>query len=132
MTFTTIVVAAGVIVELAVLVRVMLRPHREPASRIAWVAVILALPLIGVIAYILFGEVNIGRGRAAQLTEPFLKHQNLWRLKLRKLKSHAHPFCGVGDAGLRYKGFLILHDAQFHLGAQRKRTHHFDVTTHAA
>lgn len=69
MTFTTIMVAAGAVVELAVLVRVMLRPHREPASRIAWVAVILALPLIGVIAYILFGEVNIGRGRAAKLRD---------------------------------------------------------------
>ncbi len=67
MTFTTIMVAAGAVVEIALLARVMLRPHREPASRIAWVAVILALPLIGVIAYILFGEVNIGRGRAARL-----------------------------------------------------------------
>jgi cardiolipin synthase A/B len=67
MTFTTITVAVGAVAEFAVLVRVMLRPHREPASRIAWVAVILALPLIGVIAYILFGEVNIGRGRAAKL-----------------------------------------------------------------
>ncbi len=67
MTFTTIMVVAGAVVELAVLVRVMLRPHREPASRIAWVAVILALPMVGVIAYILLGEVNIGRGRAAKL-----------------------------------------------------------------
>lgn len=67
MTFTTITLAAGAIVEFAVLVRVMLRPHREPASRIAWVAVILALPLVGVFAYILFGEVNIGRGRATKL-----------------------------------------------------------------
>lgn len=54
-------------IEIAVLVRVMLRPHREPASRIAWVAVILALPVIGVIAYILCGEVNIGERRLAKL-----------------------------------------------------------------
>ena len=67
MTFTPIAVAGGVVVELAVLVRVMLRPHREPASRIAWVAVILALPVIGVIAYVLFGEVNIGRWRTAKI-----------------------------------------------------------------
>ncbi|MGH7244113.1 MAG: cardiolipin synthase [Phycisphaerales bacterium] len=53
--------------ELAVLVRVMLRPHREPASRIAWVAVVLALPLVGVIAYVFFGEVNIGRARLKRL-----------------------------------------------------------------
>src|ERR1700757_3307273 len=67
MTLTKLMLAAGLLVELAVLVRVMLRPHREPASRIAWVAVILALPLVGVISYVLFGEVNIGRRRATKL-----------------------------------------------------------------
>ena len=47
--------------------RVLLRPDREPASRIAWIVVITALPIGGVIAYILFGEVNVGRSRAARL-----------------------------------------------------------------
>lgn len=63
----TAVLVAGAAVEIAILVRVMLRPHREPAARIAWVAVIVALPMVGVIAYILFGEVNIGRRRLAKL-----------------------------------------------------------------
>ena len=67
MTLPTFILAAGIALEIAVLVRVMLRPHREPASRIAWVAVILSLPFVGVIAYILFGEVNIGRRRVAKL-----------------------------------------------------------------
>ena len=67
MTATNLILIAGVALEIAVLVRVMLRPHREPASRIAWVAVILALPVVGVLAYILFGEVNIGRKRIARL-----------------------------------------------------------------
>ena len=66
MKFTTLTLAAGAAVQIAVLVRVMVRPHREPASRIAWVAVVMALPLIGVLAYILFGEVNIGRKRGAR------------------------------------------------------------------
>ena len=43
-------------IELVVIIRVMLRPHREPASRIAWVAVVAALPVVGILAYILFGE----------------------------------------------------------------------------
>ena len=46
-----------------VIVRALVRPHRDPASRIAWVAVIAALPFLGVIAYLLFGETNIGRRR---------------------------------------------------------------------
>ena len=45
----------------------LLRPHREPASRIAWIVVILALPVAGIIAYILLGEVNIGRRRVEQM-----------------------------------------------------------------
>ena len=45
----------------AVVVRILLRPHREPAARIAWVAVVGALPLLGVVAYLLLGETSIGR-----------------------------------------------------------------------
>ncbi len=56
-----------VLIELAVIVRVLLRPHRQPASRIAWIVVVTALPVIGILAYVLFGEVNIGRRRVARL-----------------------------------------------------------------
>lgn len=45
----------------ALVVRILLRPHREPTSRIAWVAVVAALPGVGVIAYLLLGETNVGR-----------------------------------------------------------------------
>lgn len=64
-----IAVALHVLVELAFIVRVLLRPHRQPASRIAWVVVIVALPVAGIVAYILFGEVNIGRRRVARLQQ---------------------------------------------------------------
>jgi cardiolipin synthase len=51
------------LIQIGLTMRVLLRPHREPASRIAWVVVIVALPVLGVIAYILLGETNIGRRR---------------------------------------------------------------------
>ena len=54
-----------VLVQIALIVRVLLRPHREPASRIAWIVVIVAVPLLGIIAYLLLGETNIGRRRVA-------------------------------------------------------------------
>jgi cardiolipin synthase len=60
-------VAFHLFIELALMVRVLLRPHRQPASRIAWVVVIFALPVVGILAYLLFGEVNIGRRRVARL-----------------------------------------------------------------
>jgi cardiolipin synthase len=54
------------LIWLAVLVRAILRPHRQPASRVAWVLVIVLLPGLGVIVYILLGETNIGRKRVAR------------------------------------------------------------------
>jgi len=57
------------LIELVVIARVILRPHRDPASRIAWVVVIAVLPVVGILAYILFGETNIGRKRVARARE---------------------------------------------------------------
>lgn len=54
---------------LAVIVRAILRPHRDPASRIAWVVVIAVLPIAGVVFYLLLGETNIGRKRVARTQE---------------------------------------------------------------
>ena len=58
-----LLVALHLFVQIALAVRVLLRPHREPASRIAWIVVIVALPVVGTIAYLLVGETNIGRRR---------------------------------------------------------------------
>lgn len=57
------------LIHLAFLARAVLRSHREPASRLAWVVVIIGLPVVGILAYVLFGETNIGRRRAARLRE---------------------------------------------------------------
>ncbi len=67
--WTLISVLTHVAIELALIVRVLTRPHRDPASRIAWVAVIGALPVVGILAYILLGETNIGRRRIARMKE---------------------------------------------------------------
>ena len=62
-------VLVPLLVWLAVLVRAVLRPHREPASRVAWVAVIAALPGLGIFIYLLLGETSIGRRRVARARE---------------------------------------------------------------
>lgn len=52
------------IAEAATLARVLLRPHREPASRLAWIIVVVALPILGTIAYLILGEIRVsGRRR---------------------------------------------------------------------
>lgn len=38
--------------------RVLLRPHRDPASRIAWILFIMALPYVGALVYLMLGEVR--------------------------------------------------------------------------
>jgi cardiolipin synthase len=60
-------IALVTLVELAVIARILLRPHRDPASRIAWVVVVGTLPLLGMLAYLFLGEVNIGRRRVERL-----------------------------------------------------------------
>ena len=63
---TTIGIVVHVLIEVALIVRVITRPHRDPASRIAWIAVIAALPIVGILAYLLLGETSIGRRRVAR------------------------------------------------------------------
>ncbi len=55
--------------ELVVLARAILRPHREPAARLAWVLLIIAAPVVGMILYILVGEARLGRKRRALVTK---------------------------------------------------------------
>jgi cardiolipin synthase len=54
-------------VALTCAARVLLRPHREPVARVAWLAILFALPVAGVIAYLLLGETSIGHKRVARL-----------------------------------------------------------------
>ncbi|MEH6586206.1 MAG: cardiolipin synthase [Halioglobus sp.] len=61
MTLSLFLLLLHVLAVAAVVVRILLRPHREPAARIAWVAVVASLPVLGVVAYLLLGETNIGR-----------------------------------------------------------------------
>lgn len=49
--------------DAATAARALLRPHREPASRLAWIIAIFALPIVGVLLYLLIGETRISGGR---------------------------------------------------------------------
>src|SRR6187397_841134 len=71
MTETRVIAAlwagAFLLVHLGVIARVILRPHRQPASRVAWIVVIIVMPVIGILSYILLGETSIGRRRVSRL-----------------------------------------------------------------
>ncbi len=55
------------LLNLGFMARAILRPHRDPASRFAWVVVMAVLPVLGIMAYLLLGETNIGRRRADKM-----------------------------------------------------------------
>ncbi|TDR31087.1 cardiolipin synthase [Hydromonas duriensis] len=67
MTWTTCLVVLNYAIALYVLGRVMLRPYREPASRVAWMLVIAGVPVFGILFYFMFGETNIGFERAERM-----------------------------------------------------------------
>src|SRR5436853_7824979 len=67
--FSTLGALLLFLVHVAVIARVILRPHREPASRIAWIVMIIALPVGGMVSYLLLGETNIGRRRVRRMRE---------------------------------------------------------------
>ncbi len=69
MNATTIGIIAHILIEVLLVIRVMTRPHRDPASRIAWIAVIAALPFLGMLIYLLLGETNIGRRRTQRMKQ---------------------------------------------------------------
>ncbi|MDG2272883.1 MAG: cardiolipin synthase [Halioglobus sp.] len=55
------ILSLHLLVLVAVIVRVLQHPHRAPATRIAWLVVVLALPVVGIVAYLMLGETHIGR-----------------------------------------------------------------------
>ena len=59
----TLLSIAYIVLHLGFVARAILRPHREPASRIAWVVVILVVPIVGIVGYVFFGETNVGSRR---------------------------------------------------------------------
>ena len=89
-----LVAAILFIAELAVLVRAILRPHREPAARLAWVIFILIAPVIGPIIYLLLGETRLGRRRAGHEIDRHLPRPTVDDASVRLLQSGNHyaPF----------------------------------------
>ncbi|MBK5940224.1 cardiolipin synthase [Halochromatium roseum] len=65
--FATVGVALHLMLQVLLIIRVLLKPHRDPTARLTWVVVVIALPIAGIIAYLLLGETNIGRKRAERM-----------------------------------------------------------------
>jgi cardiolipin synthase len=88
-----------VLAQLAIIARILLRPNREPASRIAWIAVVAAVPILGVLGYLLLGETNVGRRNLKAM------HNAVQKL----------PRCAVSDTDSAAQSIVTLPLAHAHL-----------------
>lgn len=75
---------------LACAVRILLRSHRDPAARVAWLAVLFALPVVGIVAYLLLGETSIGRRRVARRTRILAELPSPQATEAANAEAHAH------------------------------------------
>ncbi|GLR50120.1 cardiolipin synthase [Shinella yambaruensis] len=64
--------AVHILVVAVAAAHILLRPHRQPESRAAWLVLVLTLPYLGALAYLLVGQTNVGRKRVERLRAAFL------------------------------------------------------------
>lgn len=55
--------------SLVIIARVLLRPRVEPSVRLVWIMVIEAVPLLGIAAYLLFGEVRMNQAEVQRMAD---------------------------------------------------------------
>ncbi len=55
--------------SLVIIARVLLRPRVEPSVRLAWIMVVEAVPLLGIAAYLLFGEVRMKQAEVQRMSD---------------------------------------------------------------
>ena len=60
-----------IVVAAVVTAHILLRPHRQPESRAAWLVLVLTLPYAGALAYLFLGQTNVGRKRVERLKAAF-------------------------------------------------------------
>ncbi|WP_410218184.1 cardiolipin synthase [Paracoccus sp. (in: a-proteobacteria)] len=56
-------------VSLVIIARVLLRPRIEPSVRLVWIMVVEAVPLVGILAYLLFGEVRMNQAEVQRMAD---------------------------------------------------------------
>ncbi|MFD1880302.1 cardiolipin synthase [Paracoccus pacificus] len=62
-----------------VVLRVLLRPRMEPTTRLVWILIIEVLPLVGILGYLLFGEIRMRRAEVQRMADVRERLSGLWR-----------------------------------------------------
>ncbi len=67
--WTTLFFFTHTTLSLVIIARVLLRPRVEPSVRLAWIMVVEAVPLLGIAAYLLFGEVRMKQAEVQRMSD---------------------------------------------------------------
>lgn len=59
-------IEAHVLIQAALILRVLLHANRDPSMRLTWIVIILVLPLFGILTYLVLGEARIRPRRLAR------------------------------------------------------------------
>lgn len=103
----TLLLLHGVL-QVLFMMRAILRPHREPASRLAWVVVIFVAPVVGIVAYVLFGDANIGRRRIARVREALRRLPSLAGLQGEEPPDIPGRYTPVFKVGRSISGYQVV------------------------
>ncbi|HET8730195.1 MAG TPA: cardiolipin synthase [Moraxellaceae bacterium] len=88
--------------QVALIARVLLRPYRDPSSRVAWVVVITLAPVVGMVAYLLFGEVRLANHQVRRLRDALAR---LPRPAGPDAPLPVEPYSPLFDVGRSINGF---------------------------
>ncbi|MFA5539202.1 MAG: cardiolipin synthase [Gemmobacter sp.] len=132
-----LVVVTLYLVQFGLIARALLREALAPPVRLAWVMVIAALPVVGILAYLLFGEIRVRRAKAQRMRE--VRHQLIaaWGRDevLPPLPPAADPAFAAGQATggmppvegnralLLPEGDAMMDDVIDHIDAARDHVH---------
>lgn len=95
-------------VALAVSVRVLLRPRLEPTVRLSWILVIELVPLVGIIAYVLFGEIRMRGAEVETMANVRSRLSGLWKPSPEAVRDPVEPEAPVIAANRATTGFLAV------------------------
>lgn len=74
---------------LMVSARVLLRPRLEPTVRLSWILVIELVPLVGIIAYVLFGEIRMRGAEVQKMADVRDRLSGLWQESAHRIEPPA-------------------------------------------
>ncbi|WBU62992.1 cardiolipin synthase [Paracoccus aerodenitrificans] len=76
--WTSLLAFTHYFLALLVVLRVLTRSRMEPSVRVAWIIVVESLPVVGILAYLLFGEVRIAQAERQRSADVRQRLTGMW------------------------------------------------------